>query len=451
MGKFQYKHYMLVLLTVIATFNYLDRFVLSLVMEPLKQEFQLSDSQLGFLSGFAFAIFYALAGIPIARWADQGNRNIIVSATTGLWSVMLVLLGMVGSYIQLLVVRVGIAVGEAGCVPTAQSLIAENFDRAERPKAMAFYWLCSPLAFVFGYLGGGWLVENLGWRITFIVIGIPGILLALLAKLTLREPRLENKQVTGELPPSFKKVLKTLWQRRTFRFILMAFCVSYFFYLGLSQWLPTFFIRSYGMTTGELGAWFALVWGGGGLVGTYIGGVLTSRYAANKEKLQMQACALTLGLSGGLYIMVFLSTDQYTAIGYMALAGVTTTMGNGAVFSAIQSLVNDQMRSVALAMIFLMANLIGFGLGPLATGVLSDLLAPTFGQESLRYALIAFSPGFLWVGFYYLKAAGTIEDDIRSIESKSDLLVTADEARLDVKAGTSEDFSSAETDDVSGK
>ena len=406
---------MLVLLTVVGTFNFLDRMVLSLVMEPIKQEFQLSDSQLGFLSGIAFALFYAVAGVPIARWADRGNRNVIVTITTGLWSVMVVLCGLVGNFTQLLLVRVGVAIGEAGCTPPAQSLIADNFDRSERPHAMAVYWLCGPLAVIIGYLGGGWLIEYVGWRITFMVIGVLGILLALLVKITLREPRLERNKHAVKPPPSLKTVLTTFWQQRTFRYIAMAFSVSYFFSMGLGQWLPTFFMRSYGMGVGEIGTWFAMV-GSCSLFGTYMGGVLITRYAAKKEALQMQACAIALGLSGLSYIMVFLSSNQYHAMAYMVAAGVMLSMTSGAVFSAIQSLVNDHMRSIALAVIFLLANLIGFGLGPLAAGLLSDLLVQTFGQDSLRYALAAFSPGFIWVGFYYWKAASTIEGDIRSVE-----------------------------------
>ena len=422
MGKFQYKHYLLALLVVVAAFNYLDRVVLSLVMEPIKQEFQLSDSQLGFLSGIAFALFYAVAGIPIARWADQGNRNVIVTATTGLWSVMVVFCGVIGNFTQLLLVRIGVAVGEAGCLPTAQSLIADYFDRAERPRAMAIYALGAPLAVIIGYLGGGWLIEFYGWRITFIIIGVPGILLALLAKFTLREPRLDRKNQAIERLPSFKAVLMTLWQQPTFRSIAMAFSVSYFFSMGIIQWLPTFFIRSYDMSVGELGTWFALVWGGCGLFGAYLGGVLATRYAAHKESLQMQACAFLFGLGGLLYIMVFLSSNQYHAIALMAVAGIIMPMSTGVIYSAIQSLVNDHMRSVALAVIFLLANLIGFGLGPFAVGLLSDQLAPTFGQESLRYALAAFSPGLIWVGFYYWRASRTIEADIQSVESDRESL-----------------------------
>ena len=419
MDKYQYRHYLLVLLTVVGAFNYLDRQVLSLAMEPIKQEFQLSDGQLGILSGFAFALFYAVAGIPIARWADRGNRNIIVSLTTGLWSFMLVLCGVAGNFTQLLLARVGVAIGEAGCLPPTQSLIADHFDRAERPRAMAIYWLCGPLAVIIGFLAGGWLIESVGWHTTFILMGVPGILLALLVRFTLREPRLEHKSLAVDSPPPFKAVLTVLWRQRTFRSIVTAFCIAYFFGNGLVQWLPSFFIRSHGMDIGELGAWFALVWGLCGLIGTWLGGFLAVRYAAGKEALQMQACAYVFGLCGLLYMMVFLSPNQHQALICMAALGITTTVCNGAIFSAIQSLVNERIRSVALAIIFLLANLIGLGLGPMAVGLLSDVLVLKFGPESLRYALAIMSPGFVWVGFHYWKAADTIEDDIRSIESKA--------------------------------
>ena len=424
MPKLAYKHYMLGLLTVVGAFNYLDRGVLSLIMEPIKQDFQLSDSQLGLLTGFAFALFYALAGIPIARWADRGNRNTVVFVTTALWSAMVALSGVVGNFTQLLLVRIGVAVGEAGCLPPAQSLIADHFDRSERPHAMAIYWLCSPISMLMAYLGGGWLVEFVGWRITFMVIGVPGILLAILVKFTLREPRLKQKATRVVEHPPFKKVLNTLWQQHSFRHIVMAFCVSYFFGAGIAVWMPTFFIRSYGMETGELGTWLALVYGVTGLFGTYLGGVLVNRYAACKEALQMRAVALVFILSGLLSVMVYLSSNKYIALALLAMIGIIGALSNGSVFSAIQSLVNDRMRSVAIALLFLLANLIGLGLGPIAAGVLSDLLTPMFAQESLRYSLMVLSPGYLWVAYYYWKASNTIEADISKVELAAESIET---------------------------
>lgn len=416
MPKLQYKHYLLILLTVVAAFNFLDRYVLSLMLEPIKQEFALSDSQLGFLTGFAFALFYAVAGIPIARWADRGNRITIVSVTTLLWSAMVALAGLVGNFTQLLLVRIGVAVGEAGCLPPAQSLIADHFDRSERPWAMSIYWTCGPIAVVVGYLCGGWLIESFGWRITFVLIGIPGILLALLVRLKLHEPRLRQTAVTVVIAPCFKDVVNTLWQKRTFRYLITAFCVTYFFSMGIMQWLPTFFIRSHAMGVGELGTWLAVAWGLCGVIGTYLGGALAARYASQNEAMQMRGCALIFAMGSALFIMVFFSSNKYQALAFMAATAFELSIVTGVVFAAIQSLVNDHMRSVAVALILLFANLIGLGLGPIAVGVLSDALMPIFGQESLRYALVLLSPGFLLVAFYYWKAGGTIEADIRRVE-----------------------------------
>lgn len=420
-AKVRYKHYLLILLTVVATFNLVDRYVLSLVLEPIKQEFQLSDGQLGFLTGFAFASFYAVAGIPLARWADRGNRNSIITLTTGFWSAMVALCALTGNFTQLVLVRAGVAVGEAGCMPPASSLLADYFDRAERPRAMAVYWLCGPLAVIIGYLGGGWLVDSFGWRMTFIIIGLPGVLLALLVKCTLREPRLKTSCLAVESQPSFKSVLATLWQQHTLRHIVMAFTVAYFFGLGFAQWLPTFFMRSFGMQAAEVGAWFALTWGGMGLVGTYLGGYLIDRYAACREALQMRCCAMAFGIVGFFYVVVFLASNMYLSIVFMSLAALIGGMSSAPIFSAIQSLVSDQMRSVTLAVVFLLANLIGLGFGPLAVGTLSDLLALSLGQESLRYALAIFAPGLVWPAFYYWQAAKTIEEDIKAVELQASI------------------------------
>jgi len=192
--------------------------------------------------------------------------------------------------------------------------------------------------------------------------------------------------------------------------------VSYFFSLGVFTWMPTFFMRSHGMQPGELGTWMALLLGVGGLFGTYLGGVLASRYAAGKEALQMRVVALAFILSASLGVMIYLPSNKYYALAFLAASVPLATLINGAIFSAIQSLVNDRMRSVAIALTFLLANLVGLGLGPLAVGVLSELLAPKFGQESLRYASVFFIPGVLFVSYYYWKAADTIEDDILRIE-----------------------------------
>ena len=432
LNKIQYKHYLLGLLTVIAAFNYLDRGVLALAMQSIKQDFQLSDSQLGLMSGFTFALFYAIAGIPIARWADRGNRNHVVSSTTVLWSAMVSISGLVSSFTLLLLVRVGVAVGESGCVPPAQSLLSDYFGREKRPQAMAIYWMSTPLSAVLAYLGGGWLIEQFGWRTTFIVIGLPGIFLAILAKLTLREPRLTRKTKNVGITTkqsnsvSLKTILMILLRKRAFRHVVMVFCISLFFGAGIGVWIPTFFMRSHGMAAGELGTWLAFTWGFGGLLFTFLGGFLATRYAPNREGLQMKSIAVIVVLCTIFHIICYLSANKYQALIMVSIVvGGLIPMTSAPIYSAIQTLVEKDMRAIALAFIFMVANLIGLGLGPVAVGVISDLLAPSFGQESLRYTLLLFSPGYLWCALHSWKTANTIEEDIKSVELKESLIKTS--------------------------
>lgn len=416
MPKLVYKNYLLAMLVLVTAISYFDRFVFALMLEPIKHDLRLSDTQLGLMTGIAFAAFYALAGIPIARWADRGNRITISAVAVGLLGLMVSLCGLVGNFVQLLLARAGVAVGEAGVVPAAQSLLADYFDRSERPRAMAIYLMYYTISMIVGYLIGGYLVESFGWRHTFIMIGIPGVLVAVLVKLTLKEPRLEKCSAVYIKPPSLTETFTVLWQQRSFRHILIAFSVSYFFTLGVSQWQAAFFMRSHGMEAGDLGAWLALTWGVCGTLGNYLGGYCASSYAARKEKLQMRIASLLFAISGLVSLAIYLSPNKYIALIFIAVTAVLTTLVGGPIFAAIQTLVRERMRSVAIALIFMVANLIGFGLGPLALGVLSDLLNPTFGQESLRYALALFCPGGLWVAVHYWKAANTIEDDIRLVE-----------------------------------
>lgn len=431
MSHVQYKNYLLCLLTVVAVFNYLDRGVLALMMESLKDEFELTDSQLGLMSGFAFAFFYAVAGIPIARWADRGNRNHVVTLTTGMWSVMLTASAMVGNFTQLLLVRVGVAVGEAGCVPTAQSLISDYFDRAERPRALAIYWMSAPISTVLAYLGGGWLIDQYGWRITFMVIGIPGIILAIVVKLTLREPRIvqqtlarANSVISGSAVKSkqlpLKAVLKVLWFKPAFRHVVMGYCITLFFGAGIGVWIPAFFMRTHSMDASELGVWLALTWGVIGVPSTFLGGFLAVRYASCKERIQMKCVAILVGFCAVFHSLCYLSNNKYIALLFVSIvAGVLIPLVMAPIHSSIQSLVEERMRAVAIAFIFMLANAIGLGLGPVVVGVLSDFLSSIFGTQSLRYALLLFCPGYLWCAFHFWKAANTIEEEISAVEKEN--------------------------------
>ena len=191
-------------------------------------------------------------------------------------------------------------------------------------------------------------------------------------------------------------VCVTLWANVTFRHLLLSYSVLLFFSYGISKWLPAFFIRSHGLSTGELGAWFAVIWGGGALLGTYLGGELASRRAASNERLQLKVMAVVYCAYGIISFSTYLTSNYYVAFGSMGLGAVGIAAANGPLFATMQTLVPDRMRATSIAVVYLFGNLIGMGLGPLAVGVLSDAFRPWAAEESLRYALLTLCPGFLW-------------------------------------------------------
>lgn len=411
------KFLLLALLLVIFAFNNVDRLALGLLVQDLKHSLNLTDTQLGFLSGIAFALFYSVMGLPLSRWADRGDRVRIIAITTALWSVAVALCGAAASYLQLMVIRIGVAVGEAGCVPTSQSLIADYFSRAERPRALAIYGLGMPLSMVIAYLSAGWVDQMYGWRATFVILGLPGFALSAMAWFLLREPRRQNCASTAANSAaletlSLREIGVSLARNNAFRHLLLAYSVASFFGGGIQQWKPAFFIRSFGFQTGTLGTWLALIYGVCGLVGTYGGGALASRYAADNERLQMKAMACGYCAFALVSVGMYLSTSAPLSMSLLALATLGGYAIYGPMFATIHALVPARMRAVAIALIFLFANLVGQGLGPLAVGALSDALHPYFREESLRYALLASSPGYLWTACHLWLAQKSVRRDL---------------------------------------
>lgn len=416
-----YRNYLVGVLLLVLASNSVDRLALGLVMQDVKADLSLSDTQLGLLTGIAFALFYSTMGIPIARWADRGNRVTIIAMTTALWSAAVALCGMAANFVQLLLIRIGVAIGEAGCIPPAHSLIADYFNRAERPAAIARYMLGGPLSVVIGFFLAGWLNELYGWRITFILVGLPGIALAALAWLTLREPRNDQQhsnapEIVEDLSPGFGEVCATLGGSATFRNLVVCFSVMAFFNYGIVQWKPTFFIRSFGFQTGELGTWFAVIYGVGGVLGTYFGGAWASRKAAHNEVLQLKATAVAFCGFAVVSALIYLSSDPYLAFAFMSIATVGSGAATGPLLATIQSLVPERMRATSVALLYLSANLVGMGLGPLAVGALSDAFRDLFGDESLRYALLTLCPGYIWAAWHLWQAGKTVARDLQAMQ-----------------------------------
>jgi MFS family permease len=433
MRPIAYRNYLLAVLTVIFTFNFADRFALGLVLDNIKVDLRLSDTELGLLSGIAFALFYSVMGIPIARWADRGNRVTVIALTAAVWSVMVGLCGMATNFVQLMLIRIGVGVGEAGCIPPAQALIADYFTREELPRATAIYWQGANLSLIIAYFVAGWLNEFYGWRMMFILVGLPGLALAVLARLTLKEPRSVRAAAALAVPavaclpvphgiaemrpsPTWKDVCVALWVNITYRHLLYGFSVFYFFTYGIMQWQPTFLVRSFGLQTGKLGTWLALVYVLPAILSMHLGGEWASRHARGNERLQLRAMAIANGVSV-VWAMTYFSHTCSAAFAWMALTVFLNGAITGPMYAMPQTVVPARMRATAIAIIFLFANLIGMGLGPLAVGIISDALRPQFGQGSLRYALLLFSPGYLWVSWHLWAASKTVMRDIAMVKA----------------------------------
>lgn len=417
-----YRYYLLAVLLVVTAFSSADLLALGIALQNIKLDLHFSDVQLGFLTGLAFTAFYAIAGIPLARWADRGNRICIVALTTAVWGVMVALTGRVMNFAQMALVRIGVGIGDAGIRPTANSLIPDYFTRAERPRAAAVYSLSWPATLLLGYFVAGWLNEYLGWRTMFMLLGIPGLGLAVLARLTLREPRLATvieqslanaRADVASTHPGMRRVLGAVWTKATFRHLLISYAIMNFYVAGLAQWVPTFFVRSFGMGTGELGSWLALLMGATSLVSIYAGGELASRYAAHNERLQFRVIAAVYIVQAVDHAFLFLSPNAYVAFVFIGLAQLSGAGVTAPLTAALQSLMPSSMRATAIALVMLCAMLIGGGLGPIAAGALSEALRAAFGPQSLRFALLALSPLSLWAAWHMWLASRTVGHDLK--------------------------------------
>ena len=310
------RNYVLVLLTLVYTFNFIDRQLLSILQESIKLELLLSDSQLGLLTGFAFALFYVTAGLPIARLADRSNRRNIVAVSIGLWSFMTAISGLVQNYSQLLAARVGVGIGEAGGSPPSHSIVSDIFPPEKRASALSFYSTGVNLGILFGFLFGGWLNEFFGWRVAFMVVGIPGIILAFIVRATVKEPirgLIENKVASDEQVP-FKQVITVLWQRKTFRHLALASGLNAFAGYGTANWLASFFIRSHEMTTGELGTWLALSTGLFGAIGILLGGILADKLGKTDKRWYLWVPGIATILVAPFMLFTLLTGSQYVAL-----------------------------------------------------------------------------------------------------------------------------------------
>ncbi|MGN6595210.1 spinster family MFS transporter [Sphingopyxis terrae] len=399
------------LLMIISTLNFLDRQVLNILAEPIKNDLGLSDTEIGLLTGLAFALFYTVLGIPIARYADRSttNRSSLIAICLVFWSGMTALCGMAQSYGQLLLARIGVGVGEAGCTPAAHSLISDLYPKEQRASALAFYGLGLPIGTLLGLGLGGGLAELFGWRITLISLGLPGIVIGLLSYLAIRDPRKHGRLPPVTTPqPSMKDVLSEILGSRAFLYLVAAMALGSFLSYGKNVWQAIFFMRSHGLTPGVAGPVLGLVVGIGAAFGAWLGGWLATHYGTRNPRHILTGPALGGLLAMPLSLGAYYTGDWRLAAVLLTLATISSGLAYGPTFTCVQGLVRPQSRGVATAIFLFVMNLIGLGLGPLFFGVLSDALRPIAGVESVRWVLyiavtLAPIPAFMfWRSSLYL-------------------------------------------------
>ncbi len=419
--------YALGLLVVVYIFNFIDRSILSILLEDIKQAFDVSDTYLGFLSGIAFALFYTLMGLPIARWADRGSRTTIIALAIFVWSAMTAATGLARSFAHLAIARVGVGIGEAGCSPPAHSLISDYFPPERRATALAIYSLGIPIGGAVGFWAGGWLNEFFDWRVAFMVVGLPGCLLAVVVKLTLPEPprgaydspteSAVTKSAGAQSPgrDGMWVVLHFLRSLPSFRHMAFGASLHAFYGYGASAFIAAFFMRSHGIPSGELGTWLAVLGFTGGVAGTYLGGYLSDRLSVRDPRWPMWVPAVATTLYIPFAFLLYLWPDGRTALILSFPGSFLGGMYLGPTFAMTQSLVPSHMRATASAILLLVINLIGLGLGPQVVGILSDLLHGEFGVESLRYAMLSVVVVFAsWSIVHYTLAARTLTEDLEA-------------------------------------
>lgn len=413
-----YPNYVLGVLFLAYVVNVMDRAVLGVLIQPIKHEFNASDTELGLLGGIAFAAFYATLGIPIAFWADRSSRRNILALAVGLWSAMTAMCGMAVNFTMLLLARVGTAVGEAGGTPPSHSLISDYFPLRKRATALSFYALGIPLGAMCGSLAGGWLNEFFGWREAFILVGLPGILVALLVRFTVREPPRGHSEMVapaaaGAGAPSIPEVLNYLWARTSFRHITLAAALHSFVWYSGSTWNAPFFMRSHGMSTGEAGSWLALL-SLVSAIGTFFGGVIADRLSTRTKDRRWYMwvpCIATLAMVP-LQFTSYLGSDLALVIPSFGAMLILGSIFFGPSFAMTQALATLRMRAIAASILLFVQTLIGLGLGPFFVGVISDRLQPTIGEGSLAYGLVIVGLVNVWAAAHYFRAARTLREDL---------------------------------------
>ena len=444
-----YRRWMLGLLVAVYTCSFIDRMLASTVGPAIKLDLKLTDTEFGVLTGAAFALFYTSFGVPIGRLVERFSRVTIISVCIALWSAMTMLSGTSQNYLQLLLYRMGVGVGEGGCSPAAHSLLSDHYPAKQRGGALAIYSIGVPIGSMIGAIAGGWLAEAFNWRIAFLVIGAPGLLLTLVTLATLREP--PRGFADGAPPPAkappFGQVVKQLFATPTFRHAATGCVLINLAASGIAQFAVSYFVREFGLGLRQAGLLYGLVVGAAGTIGMLTGGFGADLGAKRDARWRVWLPAI-----GGIWALpafaiAFTRNDPFLAAGFIFCGGLGYSLYFAPTFALAQNLVEPRMRGTASALMFLLINVFGGGLGPTVLGMVSDILSQhAFGASvftsmcpggaaphgsaqaltlacrmasanGLKEAMLICTGFFAWGAVHFLLAARTIRRDLAASAS----------------------------------
>jgi MFS family permease len=406
------RYVVLGLLTLIYALNFLDRTIFNVLIEPIKKEFSLSDTAMGLLAGFGFVLFYSLMGIPIARVADRLNRRNIVALALAFWSTMTLFCGMAQSVTTLALARIGVGIGESAGTPASQSVVADLFNKNERPRALGVYAIGTYLGVFLGYFIGGFVNQHYGWRMAFFAAGLPGLVLAAVLWLTVTEPR-RGAMAETFAPEPLGRTLAFLASQRTFVIILIGFCLTSYTNYATSAWIPPFLARVHHLGSAEIGSYAGTFKGLFGMAGTLVGGLVVAQISQRDDRWKLWAPAFTSGLAGPVFAVCMLTPSFPIMVAALALTSFLVGFHLGPIFAIAQTVARPSMRALATSIILLISTCFGQGIGPLAVGVINDALKDSYGADAVRYSLLSAALTTTLGALLFAFAARSIRRDIR--------------------------------------
>ena len=397
--------YSLAILAGISFFAYLDRMVLAVLVEPMKRDLHLSDTQMGLVSGLAFALFYASLGLPLARVADRYNRVRLLSICLSIWTLVTALTGLVRGFAELFAARMAVGIGEAGCVPASHSLIGDLYPGKQRAFAIGIFQAGGSLGVSAGLGLAGIVADQWGWRVALALTGLAGVPLAILTIATVSEPsRTAHDAHPPEKEPMWAAV-RALLGRAALLHLVLAISIGAFAIYGVTQWIPTLFVRVHHLSLTRVGLLSGAVSSVASIMGYVLGGAAMIRLGPRDHRWELWWPMVGYGLSGPLYLLTFVTGDWGVAFGLQFAATLSATAGVGVSLSAVQSFAEPDRRATAVALVLALSSFLGLGIGPVAVGAVSDLLSPSLGTESLRYALMGSTILLPWSALHFWLAA----------------------------------------------